>query len=116
MEDDGKTQVAAAKLVVEIHGALAPQQIEVTHEVGENLRALTGEELEQRFKETVLLAAKLLGKDGNDSAEILDLIGSPAGDSFKLERPQERNSAPKGKRGRFLLGDPPDENDGRTGA
>ena len=116
--DDMPIQHAAVRTAYSLHGAFAPQEFKVEQEVGPNLAQLTKEEIEAQLAATGARILELMGGDAKlPGFTTLDAKFERAGQQAARGDASAgaRADRSKGKRGRVLLANQSDEDQGRTG-
>lgn len=108
-ETDNAAQNFAVRTAVQVFGAAAPQQINVEHDIGEDLARVTDADLKLRLMS--------IFKEVGIAGDVIDTTAEPVGGAVGAgSEPSEAGVAvPAGASGPLLLADKPHQNKGRAG-
>lgn len=108
-ETDNAAQNFAVRTAVQVFGAAAPQQINVEHDIGEDLARVADDDLRLRLLQIM--------KEAGVAGDVIDTTAEPVGGAVGAgSEPAEAGIAvPKGPSGPLLLADKSHKNKGRAG-
>lgn len=108
-ETDNAAQNFAVRTAVQVFGAAAPQQINVEHDIGEDLARVADDDLRLRLMQIM--------KEAGVAGDVIDTTAEPVGGAVGAgsAAAEGRTAVPESPSGPLLLADKPHQDKGRAG-